>query len=94
MFVAVLTIALGATAGAVMSQMRPENLGLTFPILLDPDSKTAGAWRVTGIPTTFVVRPGGEVVGMAVGPRDWNGPEMRRLIETLLSDAHPHGPRR
>jgi peroxiredoxin len=69
------------------------NLGLTFPILLDPDSKTAGAWRVTGIPTTFVIRPGGEAAGMAVGPRDWNSQEMRALIETLLPDTHRYRPR-
>ena len=70
-----------------------KNLGLTFRILLDPEMKTAGAWRVTGIPTTFVIRPGGEVAGMAVGPRDWNGREMRALVETLLPDAHGHGTR-
>jgi len=70
-----------------------KNLGLTFPILLDPDSKTAGAWRVTGIPTTFVIRPGGEIAGVAVGPRDWNGREMRALLETLLPGAHGHGAR-
>ena len=58
--------------------------GLTFPILLDPDSRAAGAWRVTGIPATFVVRPGGEVTGMAAGAREWNSSEMRALIETLL----------
>ncbi|MGH7384233.1 MAG: TlpA family protein disulfide reductase, partial [Candidatus Rokuibacteriota bacterium] len=58
--------------------------GLTFPILLDPDSRAAGAWRVTGIPATFIVRPGGEVAGMAAGAREWNSREMRALIETLL----------
>ena len=57
---------------------------LTFPILLDPDSRAAGAWRVTGIPATFLVRPGGEVAGMAAGAREWNSAEMRALIETLL----------
>jgi peroxiredoxin len=70
-----------------------KNLALTFPILLDPEMKTAGAWRVTGIPTTFVIRPGGEVAGMAVGPRDWNGQEMRALVETLLPGAHGHASR-
>jgi len=60
------------------------NHGLTFPILLDPDSRVARAWRVTGIPATFVVRPGGEVAGMATGAREWNSAEMRALIETLL----------
>ena len=39
---------------------------------------------MTGIPATFVVRPGGEVVGMATGAREWNSAEMRALIETLL----------
>ncbi len=64
-----------------------ENLGLTFPILLDPDSKTAGAWRVTGLPSTFVVRPGGEVAGVAIGAREWNSAEMRALLERLM---HAH----
>ena len=61
---------------------------LTFPILLDPDLKTAGAWRVTSLPATFIVRPGGEVVGMAVGAREWNSAEMRALLEMLLPQAH------
>jgi peroxiredoxin len=60
------------------------NLKLTFPILLDPDMTAANAWRVTGLPTTFVVRPGGEVVGVAIGPREWNSDEMRSLLETML----------
>jgi peroxiredoxin len=57
---------------------------LTFPILLDPELKTAGAWRVTGLPATFIVKPGGEVAGMAAGAREWNSAEMRALLETLL----------
>jgi len=90
-------VVIGATVdrGAPRLLIDPyvKNLGLTFPILLDSDSKTAGAWRVTGIPTTFVIRPGGEIAGVAVGPRDWNGREMRALVETLLPDAHGHGSR-
>lgn len=79
-------IGVSVDRGAPQAVLEPyiRNLGLTFPILLDPDSKAAGAWRVTGIPATFVVRPGGEVAGMAAGAREWNGPEMRALIETLL----------
>jgi peroxiredoxin len=61
---------------------------LTFPILLDPDMKTAGAWRVTSLPATFIVKPGGEVVGMAVGAREWTSAQMRTLLETLLPHVH------
>ena len=62
---------------------------LTFPILLDPDMSTARAWRVTGIPATFLVRPTGEVAGVAHGPREWDSREMVALLETLLPSA-PH----
>jgi peroxiredoxin len=66
------------------------HLKLTFPILLDPDSKTSDGWRVTALPATFLVRPGGEVTGMAVGARAWNSDEMRALVERLLPGAEAH----
>jgi peroxiredoxin len=63
-------------------------LGLTFPVLLDADLKASQGWRVNGLPATFVIRPGGQAVGMAFGAREWNSAEMRRLLETLLPHAH------
>jgi peroxiredoxin len=57
---------------------------LTFPILLDPELATAKAWRVISLPATFIVKPDGEVAGMAIGAREWNGAEMRALLEGLL----------
>ena len=59
-------------------------LGLTFPILLDPDLGASAAWRVTSLPATFVIRPGGEAVGMAFGAREWNSAEMRALLGRYL----------
>jgi peroxiredoxin len=66
--------------------------GLTFPILLDPDLQAAKAWRVTGLPATFIVKPGGEVAGMATGAREWNSAEMRALLATLLPAARRPSP--
>ncbi len=60
---------------------------LTFPILLDPNMSAARAWRVTGIPATFLVRPTGEVAGVAHGAREWDSKEMVALLETLLPSA-------
>lgn len=76
--------------GAPRALLEPyvRNLALTFPILLDPDSKTATAWRVTGLPATFLVRPGGEVAGMAVGPREWDRGPMPALLEGMLPAIH------
>lgn len=80
----------GAPRGVLEPYLR--TLGLTFPILLDPELKTAGAWRVTALPATFIVRPGGEVAGIAVGAREWNSAEMTSLLETLLP-GHGHAAR-
>jgi peroxiredoxin len=66
-------------------------LGLTFPVLLDPQMETANAWRVPGVPATFVIRPSGEVVGMAIGIREWDSKEMRALLEPMLPGAQGHG---
>jgi len=65
-------------------------LGLSFPILLDADLAVSRAWRVQGLPATFVVRPGGDAVGMAVGAREWSSEEMRALLERYLPGAHAH----
>jgi peroxiredoxin len=83
-------IGVSVDRGAPRALLEPYigTLGLTFPILVDPDSTTANAWRVTGLPATFVIRPGGEVAGMAVGAREWTSAEMRALVETLLPRHH------
>ena len=78
--------------GAPRALIEPyvRNLELTFPILLDPDSKIANAWRVTALPATFVVKPGGEVAGNAVGARDWRSEPMQALLTGMLPSAHAH----
>ena len=78
--------------GAPKALLEPyvRNLKLTFPILLDPDSKTSDRWRVTALPATFLVRPGGEVAGMAMGAREWNSDEMRALVARLLPHPRAH----
>jgi len=78
--------------GAPKALLEPyvRTLKLTFPILLDPDSKTSDRWRVTALPATFLVRPGGEVAGVAMGAREWNSDEMRALVERLLPHPRAH----
>jgi peroxiredoxin len=78
--------------GAPRALIEPylRNLDLTFPVLLDPRMEAANAWRVPGVPATFVIRPGGEVVGLAIGAREWNSREMRTLLERLLARPASH----
>lgn len=61
-------------------------MGLTFPLVLDPDGRTQSSYGVVGIPTTFVVGRDGRAVAFGVGPRNWEGPRARALIEALLAE--------
>ena len=87
-----IVIGVSVDRGAPRALLEPyvRNLKLTFPILLDPDSKTSDRWRVTAIPATFLIRPGGDVAGMVTGAREWNSKEMRALVERLLPHARAH----
>lgn len=64
-----------------------KELGLTFPLVLDPKGELSGAYGVVGIPTTFLVGRDGRAVALAVGPRDWGGETARSLIRALLAEA-------
>ena len=45
--------------------------GLTFPVLLDPDSKTSRLYGLTGIPESFIVDKNGVVIHKIIGAQDW-----------------------
>lgn len=57
---------------------------LTYPILLDPAFQGAKRFGVRGLPATFLIGKDGYITGVAYGPREWDGPEARALIESLL----------
>jgi peroxiredoxin len=66
-------------------------LGLTFPLVLDPDGTLGNRYGVIGLPVTFVVGRDGRAVAFGVGPRAWDGAAARALIDALL--AEPGGRR-
>jgi thiol-disulfide isomerase/thioredoxin len=58
----------------------------SFPILFDTDSNAVTAWRIKGMPTTFVVDPQGRVAYMAVGAREFDHPALvQRLLDLKAS---------
>lgn len=57
---------------------------LTYPVLLDPSLNGARQFGVIGLPATFLVGPDGFIKGVTYGPKEWDGPEARALIEALL----------
>lgn len=59
------------------------NYPVEFPLLLDQDSSVTGAWPVRGLPTTFVVDPGGRLVYRAIGGREWDDADLLTRIRAL-----------
>ena len=60
--------------------------GYTAPVLLDESGDTTGRmYGVRGPPTVYLLDRQGRLVGRAAGPRAWESPAARALIEALLS---------
>lgn len=64
------------------SQLKPEP---TFPLLSDRNSAVANAWGVQGLPTSFLVDKRGRVAYRAMGGREFDHPEITRVIQRLLT---------
>ena len=62
-----------------------EQLGLTFPVLLDQGATLSPRYGATGSPETFIIDRNGQVVNHTIGPADWNSPELVAYFEQLLA---------
>ena len=79
-------IGINAREGAAAVRLYAKELGLTFPLILDPRGTINAAYGVIGLPTTFLISRDGRPVALAIGPRDWNGEPARALIPALLAE--------
>jgi cytochrome c biogenesis protein CcmG, thiol:disulfide interchange protein DsbE len=82
-------IGINAREAGVTARRYASDLGLSFPLVLDPDGKINRLYGVIGLPTTFLVGRDGRAVALAVGPRDWQSAPARAIIEAMLDEAAP-----
>ncbi len=57
--------------------------GLDFPIVIDTTSKVSRSWPMRGLPTTFVIDPGGRIAYFALGAREWDDPDILQTVYAL-----------
>lgn len=60
--------------------------GFTFPVYIDPDEKSAMNYGVTGVPETYIVDKKGKLRKKVIGPAEWDSPEEKALILSLLKE--------
>jgi peroxiredoxin len=61
-----------------------EKYKLNFPILLDSDGSVQQFYGVISLPTTYLVDREGNIIGGAIGARDWANESAFLLINQLL----------
>ena len=61
-----------------------QRYNLNLPVLLDEDSGISRDYKVSMMPVTYLISPNGEVLGRAVGERDWASEAAFQLIESHL----------
>ena len=61
-----------------------EEFELTFPVLLDPESRISRTLQTIGVPETFVLDRQGRIVKRLIGATDWDSQANQALIEELL----------
>lgn len=59
--------------------------GYTAPVLLDGDRAVSAVYLATSTPTVYLIDRRSQIVGRAIGRRDWAGETGRRLIGALVS---------
>ena len=82
---------LGVNAGEhrKVIQRYTRTLGVTFPLLLDPQHTISQLYGLAGGPTTFLLGRDGRTVALAVGAREWQSPAARRILDALLAEPTP-----
>lgn len=82
----VLAVDVGEDTDTIEAFASQLDVAPTFPILLDADSRTMTAWKVGGLPTTFLVDKKGRVVASAIGGREFDHPQMIASIRKLIRE--------
>ena len=64
---------------------------LTFPNLHDPTVEVGLQYAARAIPMTYFVDRNGKAIGVAIGPRPWDGDDMKALLAQMLEERKASG---
>lgn len=60
-------------------------IGATFPVLIDPQSATAKAYGVTGVPETYIIDKQGVLREKVIGGARWDSPRAMKMLATYVA---------
>jgi peroxiredoxin len=62
--------------------------GFSFTFLLDEDGQVSARYGVQSHPMKFLIDTKGNLIGIALGYREWDTKEMKSIISSLIN-ANP-----
>jgi peroxiredoxin len=57
---------------------------IDFQVLLDKDTSILQHWPISGLPTSFVLSPQGNIYYQAIGEREWDNEELLQKVKYLI----------
>ena len=82
-----LAVGVGESKNSALSFLKKNGLHVTFPVLLD----TAGqVWHMYGaryFPTNLFIDSQGNIIGVAIGGREWDNEKFRIFLEKISSNS-------
>ena len=90
----ILAVSIDAQAGQDDAFGRPggdlqafaQEMGLTFPILHDPEGRIERTYQTTGVPETFLIGRDGVIYKKVAGGTEWDAPLNQDLVRRLLAE--------
>jgi len=79
---ALVAINLKESSDAVLNKVR--SAGLSFTNLLDKDGKISAMYGVSSTPMKFLINAKGNMIAAALGYREWDGDDVKSLINALI----------
>ena len=73
------------SAGQVANYMRTHSLN--FPTPLDTDGRVSAAYRVFGIPVSYLIDGNGNAIGIKSGARDWATRDVVEVFRKLVGET-------
>lgn len=81
----IIAINAGESATTVSSFLLELETELTFPILLDLQSRSFGEFGIRGLPMTLVINKQGQLENRVLGGKEWDEAASIKMIEDVLN---------
>ena len=80
----VVALAIDKSGLAGARKFLDETKAQMLKLYADPTARLGNEFKVVGMPTSILIDKEGHEVGRLIGPAEWDTPEAKRLIQSLL----------